>query len=78
MSDWEQFLDEVPWFLDPGQRVAVATAAPWSRGSMGTLPELSALLGSAWVNGNWGGAWTDGTPNRFVIQIDLPLPVRIP
>ncbi|WP_051366977.1 hypothetical protein [Hamadaea tsunoensis] len=30
------------------------------------------------VNGNWGGAWTDGTPNRFVIQIDLPLPVRIP
>ncbi|NUO55028.1 MAG: hypothetical protein HOV78_00070 [Hamadaea sp.] len=30
------------------------------------------------INGNWGGAWTDGTPNRFVIQIDLPLPVRIP
>ncbi|NUT21851.1 MAG: hypothetical protein HOV77_21970 [Hamadaea sp.] len=31
-----------------------------------------------WINGYWGGAWTDGTPNRFVIQIDLPLPVRIP
>jgi hypothetical protein len=26
-------------------------------------------------DGNWGGAWTDGTSNRFVIQIELPLPV---
>jgi hypothetical protein len=49
MSDWEQFLDEVSWFLDPGERAAVGAAVPWTRGSVDALPELSALLGSATV-----------------------------
>lgn len=47
MSDWEQFLREVSWFLRPGDSVAVGEARPWTRGSADDLPELSALLGSA-------------------------------
>jgi hypothetical protein len=47
MSDWEQFLRKVSWFLRPGDSVAVGEARPWTRGSTGDLPELSALLGSA-------------------------------
>src|SRR5689334_1013526 len=47
MSDWEQFLREVSWFLRPGDSVAVGEARPWARGSTDDLPELSALLDSA-------------------------------
>jgi hypothetical protein len=49
MSDWEQFLHEVSWFLRPGERAAVGEAQPWTRRSIGELPELSALLDSATV-----------------------------
>ncbi|MDO3703295.1 hypothetical protein Q3W71_16605 [Micromonospora sp. C28SCA-DRY-2] len=49
MSDWEQFLDEVSWFLRPGESAAVGEARPWARGSIDGLPELSALLASATV-----------------------------
>lgn len=49
MSDWEQFLDEVPWFLGQGESAAVGEARPWDHGSIDGLPELSALLASATV-----------------------------
>ncbi|SBT40765.1 hypothetical protein [Micromonospora auratinigra] len=47
MSDWDQFLHEVTWFLPAGESVVVGEARPWTRGSVDGLPELSALLGSA-------------------------------
>ncbi|MFG1680792.1 hypothetical protein ACGFNP_11550 [Nonomuraea sp. NPDC049269] len=46
MSDWEQFLHEVSWFLQPGDSAVVGEAQPWTRGSIDDLPELSALLQS--------------------------------
>lgn len=49
MSDWEQFLREVPWFLHAGERAGVGEARPWTRGSVDALPELSALLASATI-----------------------------
>jgi hypothetical protein len=49
MSDWEQFLAGVPWFLRPGQQVIVEAATHWSRGRIEGLPRLSALLSSATV-----------------------------
>lgn len=49
VSDWEQFLDEVSWFLSPGERAVVGEARPWARGSIDGLPELSALLASATI-----------------------------
>lgn len=49
MSDWEQFLHEVPWFVRPGASAAAGDGQPWTRGSIFELPELSALLGSATV-----------------------------
>jgi hypothetical protein len=47
MSDWEQFIHEVSWFLEPGQAAAVGNAQPWTRGPVDGLPELSALLREA-------------------------------
>jgi len=47
MSDWEQFLHEVSWFLEPGENAAVGKAQPWTRGPIDDLSELSALLDSA-------------------------------
>ncbi|WP_026404941.1 hypothetical protein [Actinomadura rifamycini] len=47
MSDWELFLQEVSWFLEPGDGVVVGESRPWDRGSAEGLPELSALLDSA-------------------------------
>ena len=47
MSDWAQFLHEVPWFIRPGERATVGEAKPWTRGSIDGLPELSTLLASA-------------------------------
>ncbi|RKT84590.1 hypothetical protein SAMN05421805_103529 [Saccharopolyspora antimicrobica] len=46
MSDWEQFLDRVPWF---GGTAVAGEAKPWTRGPVPGLPALSALLGSATV-----------------------------
>jgi hypothetical protein len=47
MSDWARFLDEVSWFVEPGQSVAVGDALAWSRQPIAVLPELSGLLRSA-------------------------------
>jgi hypothetical protein len=47
MSDWRQFCQEVPWFLQPGERAVVGDAQPWTRGAVDNLPELSALLATA-------------------------------
>jgi hypothetical protein len=47
MTDWEQFLHEVQWFLRPGASTTVGEAQPWTRGSIHDMPELSALLDSA-------------------------------
>jgi hypothetical protein len=47
MNDWERFLDEVSWFVEPGQTVAIGDAAPWRREPIAALPELSDLLRSA-------------------------------
>ncbi|MEV1249007.1 hypothetical protein [Nonomuraea sp. NPDC049750] len=47
MSDWETFMDEVTWFVQPGESVVVGEARRWTRGSIDGLPELSALFGSA-------------------------------
>lgn len=44
MSDWELFLREVSWFLQPGESAVVGEAQPWTRGPAEDLPELSALL----------------------------------
>ena len=49
VNDWEQFLDEVPWFLSPGESAAIDEPQPWTRGSVDKLPELSALLAAATV-----------------------------
>lgn len=49
VSDWDRFLECVPWFVQPGQSVVVGSPAPWSRGSVPDLPVLSALLASAAV-----------------------------
>lgn len=47
MSDWEQFLREVSWFLRSGQNADVGVAQPWTRTAVDVLPELSALLDAA-------------------------------
>ncbi|NEA28718.1 hypothetical protein [Actinomadura bangladeshensis] len=44
MSDWELFLREVSWFLQPGESAVAGEAQPWTRGPAEALPELSALL----------------------------------
>jgi hypothetical protein len=47
MSDWDQFIAEVSWFLGPDEVAAVGDPEPWTRGSIEELPELSALLRAA-------------------------------
>ena len=49
MGDWEQFLDEVTWFLAPGESADIREGGPWSRGSIAGLPELTGLLHKARV-----------------------------
>jgi hypothetical protein len=44
VSDWQPFLDDVSWFLQPGDSADVGDSRPWSRGPADALPELSALL----------------------------------
>lgn len=47
MDDWERFLGEVSWFLEPGETATVGETRPWTGAPADDLPELSALLGSA-------------------------------
>jgi hypothetical protein len=47
MRDWDQFLEQNPWFLHPGDVATVGEEQPWSRGGVARLPQLSALLASA-------------------------------
>lgn len=49
VSDWNRFLECVPWFVKPGQNVDVGSPGSWARGSLPGLPQLSALLASARV-----------------------------
>lgn len=49
VNDWQQFLDDVPWFLQPDEMAVVGTQAPWARGNVEELPNLSALLSEATV-----------------------------
>jgi hypothetical protein len=49
VSDWARFLDEVSWFVEPGQEVELGDPRPWSRRPIDALPQLSELLGSATV-----------------------------
>lgn len=49
MSDWARFVDEVSWFVEPGQTVVVGDASAWTRAPIAALPELSGLLASATV-----------------------------
>ena len=49
VSDWNRFLECVPWFVKPGQNVDVGSPGSWARGSLPDLPRLSALLASARV-----------------------------
>jgi len=49
VGDWEQFVDEVTWFLSPGDSVDVDVDGPWSRGPIVGLPLLSGLLLNARV-----------------------------
>jgi hypothetical protein len=49
VSDWERFVDEVSWFVTPGQDVVVGGPAAWVREPVDGLPVLSALLAGATV-----------------------------
>lgn len=49
VSDWENFLAEVPWFLPVGEAVTVGAERPWHRGGVAELPELSRLLEASTV-----------------------------
>nr|WP_296068863.1 hypothetical protein [uncultured Actinoplanes sp.] len=47
MNDWERFLRQVTWFVQPGQTATPGDARPWDRPAIPGLPVLSGLLGSA-------------------------------
>jgi hypothetical protein len=47
VSDWDQFLADVPWFLRAGQTVHLGYPQSWTRPPVDALPELSALLAEA-------------------------------
>jgi hypothetical protein len=47
MGDWDRFVADVSWFLEPSDTAEVGAARPWTRGPVDGLPELSALLESA-------------------------------
>ena len=49
MRDWQRFLEEVTWFLTPGESARVGDTLPWSRGAVERLPQLSRLLATATV-----------------------------
>jgi hypothetical protein len=47
VGDWDWFLDEAPWFLQPGDTAAVGQEQQWTRRGVDDLIELSALLAAA-------------------------------
>jgi hypothetical protein len=49
MRDWDQFLEQTPWMLQPGDVASVGEEHPWSRAGVDGLPQVTALLGSATV-----------------------------
>ncbi|WP_328332157.1 hypothetical protein OHA70_13325 [Kribbella sp. NBC_00382] len=49
MRDWDQFLEQTPWFLQPGDEAVVGAEQPWSRAAVEGLPQLTGLLSSATV-----------------------------
>jgi hypothetical protein len=49
VNDWQQFLDDVPWFLQPEETAVAGAEAKWTRGEVDGLPNLSALLYAATV-----------------------------
>ena len=49
VSAWGRFLECVPWFVEPGQNVAVGSPGSWTRDALPGLPRLSALLACARV-----------------------------
>ena len=53
MRDWQGFLDEVSWFLAPGEATRVGDSLPWRRGPVVSLPQPSRLLTAATVTPVW-------------------------
>lgn len=47
MRDWDQFLEQTPWFLHAGAAELIGEEQPWRRGAVEGLPQLTALLGTA-------------------------------
>jgi len=47
MGDWEQFIEQTPWFAHSTDDIVVGEAGPWPRGGVESLPWLSALLDDA-------------------------------
>ena len=47
MRDWDQFLEQTPWFLQAGAAELIGEEQPWRRGVVEGLPQLTALLGTA-------------------------------
>ena len=83
MRDWDVFVDEVSWFLNPGEIPEVGAEQPWRRGTVAGLPELSRLLGAATVTPVTTGdqsyellAW--GAPNNRRGWLTLPPGGSIP
>lgn len=46
MRDWDHFIDQVPWFLNPDEVATVGEEKPWSRSPVVGLPRFSELLSS--------------------------------
>lgn len=49
VSDWNRFLECVPWFVEPGQAVVIGDTELWTRGPVPGLPSLSGLLAASAV-----------------------------
>lgn len=69
MRDWQQFVDEVTWFLGPGDIAVPGPADTWSRAPITGLPVLSRLLDAATVtpvsvNGRAYELLAWGSPDR--------------
>lgn len=47
MRDWEQFVQDTPWFIGPGDVAIVGDEISWPRGGLESMPRLSALLATA-------------------------------
>ena len=49
MRDWDQFVNQVSWFVSTSDTPEVGSEQPWQRGGVAGLPELSSLLVGATV-----------------------------